>query len=221
VFRNRKPIDFDEARARMVQEQLVARGISDERVLESMRQVPRHLFVPESQLSHAYHDRPLSIGYGQTISQPYIVGFMTASLELTGEEKVLEIGTGSGYQAAILGHMARQVISVECLKDLADSAKITLAKLGYDTVKVILGDGGVGLPDEAPFDAIMLTAAAPEVPLPLRQQLADGGRLIGPVGSRYDQVLVRFRRCGDDWQRETLGSVIFVPLTGTHGWQEY
>ncbi len=205
----------------MVMDQLVARGISDERVLEAVRQVPRHLFVPDSRRTQAYHDRPLSIGYAQTISQPYIVAYMTASLELTGEEKVLEIGTGSGYQTAILSRVARQVFSIECIKELADTARRVLGDLGYDTVQVIVGDGGIGLPEEAPFDAILLTAAAPEVPTPLRQQLADGGRLVGPVGSRYDQILVRLQRSGDDWVRETLGPVIFVPLTGKYGWQDY
>jgi len=204
----------------MVADQLVARGISDERVLEAMRTVPRHRFVPESRRSQAYYDRPLSIGYGQTISQPYIVAFMTASLELTGEEKVLEIGTGSGYQTAILCQLARHVISIECVDELADSARKTLADLGYDTVEVILGDGSIGLPEEAPFDAIMFTAAAPEVPWPLQRQLADGGQLVGPVGSRYDQLLVRLRRRGADWQRDVLGPVIFVPLIGKHGWQD-
>ena len=221
VFKKKKPDDFDKARVRMVEDQLVARGISDERVLQAMRQVPRHLFVPESRRSHAYHDRPLSIGYEQTISQPYIVAYMTALLKLTGEEKVLEIGTGSGYQSAILCQVARQVISIECINELANSATKTLTSLGYDTVKVVLGDGSFGLPDEAPFDAIMLTAAAPEIPMPLCHQLTDGGRLVGPIGSRYDQTLVRLRRRGDDWERETLGPVIFVPLVGEHGWQEY
>lgn len=221
MFKSKKPVNYDEARARMVQNQLVARGISDQRVLQAMQHVPRHLFVPEARRPHAYEDRPLSIGYGQTISQPFIVAFMTASLELTGEEKVLEIGTGSGYQAAILSQMARQVISIECIKELADSTRTRLADMGYDNVRVILGDGSVGLPDEAPFDAIMLTAAAPEVPLPLRQQLANGGCLVGPVGARYDQVLIRLWCYGAEWERETLGPVIFVPLMGKHGWQDY
>ncbi len=205
----------------MVLEQLAERDISDERVLQAMREVPRHLFVPEERRSQAYYDRPLSIGYGQTISQPYIVAYMTALLELTGEEKVLEIGTGSGYQTAILSRVSCQVITVECIKELADSARVRLAEQGYDNVRVYLGDGGVGLSGEAPFDAIMLTAASPEIPQPLCQQLADGGRLVGPIGSRYDQVLVRLRRRGNDWEREMLGPVIFVPLTGKHGWQDY
>jgi protein-L-isoaspartate(D-aspartate) O-methyltransferase len=218
VFRSKKPVDYDEARARMVAQQLESRDVSDGRVLQAMRQVPRHLFVPESRRSEAYYDCPLSIGYGQTISQPYIVAFMTASLELTGEEKVLEIGTGSGYQAAILSRVARQVISIECIAELANSARQTLADLGYDNVTVALGDGSIGLPEEAPFDAIMLTAAAPDVPVPLSEQLVDGGRLVGPIGSRYDQVLVRLRRRGDDWMREMLKAVVFVPLVGQHGW---
>jgi protein-L-isoaspartate(D-aspartate) O-methyltransferase len=219
VFRNKKPVDYDKARARMVDEQLVTRGVTDERVLQAMREVPRHRFVPESRRSQAYQDRPLSIGYGQTISQPYIVAYMTSLLELTGEEKVLEIGSGSGYQTAVLSRVARRVISIECIKELADSARRILEELGYDTVEVILGDGGAGLPEESPFDAILLTAAAPEVPIPLREQLIDGGRLVAPVGSRYDQILVRLRRCGAGWERETLGPVIFVPLTGHHGWR--
>lgn len=221
MFRSNKPIDYEQARARMVRDQLVARGILDERVIEVTRQVPRHLFVPEARRSQAYEDRPLPIGYGQTISQPFIVAFMTASLELTGQEKVLEIGSGSGYQAAILSLLAREVISIECIKELADSVRVRLVNLGHDNVRVVLGDGSLGYPDEAPFDAIMLTAAAPDVPPPLREQLADGGRLVGPVGSRYDQVLVRLRRYGDKWKRETLGPVIFVPLVGQYGWRDY
>lgn len=221
MFRNKKPTDYDEARARMVETQVVPRGISDQRVLQAMRGVPRHLFVPESNRSQAYYDRPLSIGHGQTISQPYIVAFMTAALELTGTEKVLEIGTGSGYQAAVLSKVAQRVISVECVAELADTATKTLADLGYGTVQVIVGDGSLGLPEEAPFDAIMFTAAAPEVPMPLCEQLVDGGRLVGPIGSRYDQMLVRLRRCGDEWESENLTPVIFVPLTGKHGWNDY
>jgi protein-L-isoaspartate(D-aspartate) O-methyltransferase len=204
----------------MVHDQLVARGISDERVLQVMREVPRHLFVPEVRRSQAYEDRPLSIGYGQTISQPFIVAFMTAALELTGAEKLLEVGTGSGYQTAILCRLARKVISIECIKELADSAKARLAELGYSNLQVVVGDGSMGCPDEAPFDAIMLTAAAPEVPEVIKQQLVDGGCLVGPVGSRYDQLLVRLRRCGAEWEREMLGPVIFVPLVGKHGWQD-
>jgi len=221
VWGQNRETDLDQERERMVREQLAARGIADERVLQAMREVPRHLFVPESRHTQAYQDRPLSIGYGQTISQPFIVAYMTALLELTGAEKVLEIGSGSGYQTAILCRVARQVFSIECIKELADSARARLIAQGFDNATVMLGDGGGGLPDEAPFDAIMLTAASPDVPSPLRHQLADGGRLVSPVGSRYDQVLIRLRRRGDRWKQETFGPVIFVPLTGPHGWSDY
>ncbi len=218
--KRQEPPDFDQQREWMVQEQLVARGIADERVLQAMREVPRHLFVPPSMRDQAYHDRPLSIGYGQTISQPFIVAYMTALLELDGSEKVLEVGTGSGYQAAILSRLADQVISIEWVPELAEVAQERLTKLGYENVTVVVGDGSVGLPDKAPFDAIMLTAASPQVPPPLQQQLADNGRLVAPIGSRYDQVLIRLWRHGPRWEHETFGPVIFVPLVGRHGWGE-
>jgi protein-L-isoaspartate(D-aspartate) O-methyltransferase len=221
VFWNQKPIDLDAARDRMVTQQLESRDISDQRVLQAMRHVPRHLFVPEDRQSEAYQDRPLSIGYGQTISQPYIVGYMTAALALSGDEKVLEIGTGSGYQAAVLSRVASQVITVEYIPELADTARTALANLGYDNVEVLVGDGSAGWLEEAPYEAIMFTAAAPEIPAPLRDQLADGGRLVGPVGSRYDQVLVRVWRIANEWKTETLKAVIFVPLVGEHGWRNY
>jgi len=221
VFWNQKPVDLDAARNRMVIQQLESRDIADPRVLQAMRQVPRHLFVPESRQSEAYQDRPLSIGYGQTISQPYIVGYMTAALGLAGSEKVLEIGTGSGYQAAVLSQVAARVITIECIPELADAAKKALAELGYDNVEVFVGDGSAGWAEEAPYDAIMFTAAAPEIPPPLRDQLAEGGRLVGPIGSRYDQVLVRMHRGASEWKTEMLKAVIFVPLVGEHGWQNY
>jgi protein-L-isoaspartate(D-aspartate) O-methyltransferase len=201
----------------MVEKQLALRGVSDEGVLRAMRQTPRHLFMPQAQRSRAYDDRPLAIGHGQTISQPYIVALMTSLLELTGKEKVLEIGAGSGYQAAILSQVANQVYSIERIPELAAEARTRLADLGYDNVQVIHGDGGLGLPEQAPFDAIILTAAAPEIPPLLYQQVKDGGLIVGPVGSRYEQVLVRLRRAGDEWKRETLTPVIFVPLTGKYG----
>ena len=221
MFKAKEPTDYEQERERMVQHQLDvrlrARGLSSERVLQAMREVPRHLFVPDARRPRAYDDRPLSIGYGQTISQPYIVALMTTLMELTGHETVLEIGTGSGYQSAILSRLVRQVISIECIQELADSARSRLTHLGFDNVRVVLGDGSFGLPEQAPFEAIMLTAAGPEVPPPLYEQLAQGGRLVGPVGSRYEQVLIRLRRLGDEWKRETLERVIFVPLVGEHG----
>ncbi len=217
MFRSKKSTDYDQAREWMVEQQLVRRGVSDERVLQAMHETPRHLFMPQAQRSRAYADRPLSIGHGQTISQPYIVALMTSLMELTGKEKVLEIGAGSGYQAAILSQVAGQVHSIERVQELAAAARTRLADLGYDNVQVIHGDGGLGIPEQAPFDAIMLTAAAPEIPPPLYRQVKDGGIMVSPVGSRYEQVLIRLRRIGDQWKQETLTPVIFVPLTGKYG----
>ena len=217
MFKSKRPTDYDQARERMVEKQLALRGISDERVLRAMRETPRHLFMPQAQRERAYDDRPLAIGHGQTISQPYIVALMTSLMELNGKEKILEIGAGSGYQAAILSQVAGQIHSIERVPELAAAARARLADLGYDNVQVIHGDGGLGLPEQAPFDAIMLTAAASEIPPPLYWQVRDGGLMVGPVGSRYEQVLIRLRRVGDEWKQETLTPVIFVPLTGEYG----
>ncbi|HIP95704.1 MAG TPA: protein-L-isoaspartate(D-aspartate) O-methyltransferase [Anaerolineae bacterium] len=212
--------EYDQARERMVRSQIEARGIRDPRVLAAMRQVPRHLFVPVHMRGAAYRDTPLPIGEGQTISQPYIVALMTEMLELTGEERVLEIGTGSGYQAAILGLLAREVYTVERLPDLARNAEEVLCQLGYTNVHVRVGDGTLGWPEHAPYEAIIVTAASPEIPSPLLDQLADGGRLVVPVGPRWTQTLVRVRREGDRFRKEYLTSVAFVPLVGEHGWDE-
>ncbi len=212
--------EFTAERERMVRTQIAARGIRDERVLEAMRIVPRHLFVPAHMIGAAYRDSPLPIGQGQTISQPYIVAYMTEQLELDGDERVLEIGTGSGYQAAILSLLAEEVITVERFPQLAREAQERLTALGYDNVRVVVGDGSLGWPDEAPYDAIIVTAAAPEVPEPLKEQLTDGGRLVAPIGPRWTQELVKIRRIGDDFQVTPLIGVAFVPLIGRHGWQE-
>jgi protein-L-isoaspartate(D-aspartate) O-methyltransferase len=211
---------FERAREEMVRTQIVLRGIRDKRVLAAMRAVPRHKFVPGHMLGAAYRDSPLPIGQGQTISQPYIVAYMTDELLLTGTEKVLEIGTGSGYQAAILGELAAQVITVERLPQLAEEARAILSELGYDNVQVKVGDGTLGWPGEAPYDAIIVTAAGPEVPEPLQQQLADGGRLLAPIGPRWTQQLVRIRRAGAEFHSESLLGVAFVPLIGEHGWHD-
>jgi protein-L-isoaspartate(D-aspartate) O-methyltransferase len=211
---------FDRAREEMVRRQIEARGIHDEGVLAAMRIVPRHRFVPGHVLGVAYRDSPLPIGHGQTISQPYIVAYMTAKLALTGSEKVLEIGTGSGYQAAILGCLAREVVTVERLPGLAKEARTILAELHFDNVHVRVSDGSLGWPEESPYDAIMVTAAAPEVPVPLQWQLADGGRLVAPVGPRWTQQLVRVRREGDRFHTDMLLGVAFVPLIGKHGWHD-
>lgn len=207
-------------RERMVREQIEARGVTDRRVLEAMRRVPRHLFVPPEYRDAAYSDGPLPIGHGQTISQPYIVAYMTALLHLKGDEKVLEIGTGSGYQAAVLAHLAREVHTVERIPALAERAAALLRRLGLTNVTVHQGDGSLGLPAFAPYDAILVTAAAPRVPPSLLDQLADGGRLVIPVGSHGLQHLERWRRVGDALRRQILDPVAFVPLIGEEGWGE-
>jgi protein-L-isoaspartate(D-aspartate) O-methyltransferase len=204
----------------MVKSQLACRGIRDKRVLDAMCQVPRHLFIPEDMRGLAYCDGPLPIGHGQTISQPYIVALMTELLELTGQERVLEIGTGSGYQAAILSHLVHQVYSIERHAVLAQQAEKVLAQLGYDNVVVRVGDGTLGWPEHSPYEAIIVTAAAPDVPQPLIDQLADGGRLVAPVGSRWSQALVKMKRQGDLLVKEHLTAVAFVPLVGKHSWRE-
>lgn len=211
---------FEELRHRMVERQLAQRNISDGRVLEAMRQVPRHRFIPEDLWDMAYRDTPLPIGHGQTISQPYIVAYMTQMLHLTPDARVLEIGTGSGYQAAILSLLAKQVYTVERLTELARRAEQVLQDLGYKNIEVLNGDGGYGWPEEAPFDAIIVTAAAPEIPPPLIAQMADGAPLVAPVGPAGYQDLVRLYRRGDSTKVEYLTPVAFVPLIGEHGWRE-
>jgi len=206
------------ARKRMVQGQIAARGITSTRVLEAFLEVPRHLFVPPNQRLYAYQDGPLPIGLGQTISQPYIVAYMTAQLHLQGEEVLLEIGTGSGYQAAILGLLARKVHTVERHPRLASVAGQVLKDLGYSHITVHDGDGTHGLPEHAPYQGIMVTAAAREVPQPLLDQLGEGGRLVMPVGGRGGQLLQLYQRKGGEIIREDLTPVAFVPLIGDHGW---
>lgn len=205
---------------RMIQEQLVTRHIRGERLLEAFRTVPRHLFVPDSMQDMAYADGPLPIGERQTISQPYIVALMTQLLELSGEERVLEIGTGSGYQAAILARLAHTVYSVERIPALAKRAKRVLKELDLSNIEVIVCDGTRGLPEHAPFDAIIVTAAAPRVPEPLKDQLAPGGVLVLPAGGRDGQMLERWRHTPDRFERENIAPVAFVPLVGDHGWEE-
>lgn len=207
-------------RQQMVEEQLVRRHIRDERVLEAMRTIPRHLFVPEEQQHLAYIDAPLPIGSGQTISQPYIVALMTELLQLGENACVLEIGTGSGYQAAILSRIAERVYSVERISALAERARMVFDELGIRNVNVITGDGTEGLERYQPYDGIIVTAAAPEVPKPLEGQLAPEGRLVLPVGSRVGQVLEVWHRSGDELVCEKMAPVAFVPLIGKHGWPE-
>ena len=206
-------------RLRMVDYQIAARDVNDERVLSAMREIPRHLFVPEPYRSAAYQDSPLPIGQGQTISQPYIVAKMTELLAVSPEDTVLEIGTGSGYQAAILGKLARDVITLERIPEVAEMAMKNLESLGISNVRVVVTDGTEGYPEKAPYNAILVTASTPEVPRPLMDQLAEGGRLVAPVGSRDLQELVRLVRKGGDFIRESYGGVVFVPLLGKYGWK--
>ena len=201
------------ARMRMVEQQLLARDITDPRVISAMRRIPRDSFVPPDLRQRAYEDRPLPIGYRQTISQPYIVAYMTQALRLGPNEKVLEIGTGSGYQAAVLSELAGSVYSIEIVAQLAKRARDTLKKLGYDNVQVKQGDGYAGWPDQAPFDAIMVTAAPDHVPQPLVNQLALGGRLVLPVGETQQTLMVLIRT-EDGVEQEATLPVLFVPMTG-------
>jgi protein-L-isoaspartate(D-aspartate) O-methyltransferase len=201
------------ARERMVAEQVEARGVKDPLVLAAMRAVPRHDFVPAAARQDAYGDHPLPIGHGQTVSQPYIVALMTAALGLHGGEKVLEVGTGSGYQAAVLGQMGATVYSIEIVSPLAEEARERMTRLGYRNVFVRAGDGYKGWPEVAPFDAIVVTAAAPKVPEPLKEQLKDGGRLIIPVGDK-DQELMLITRRGESYEERRVQPVVFVPMTG-------
>ncbi|MDP3703254.1 MAG: protein-L-isoaspartate(D-aspartate) O-methyltransferase [Candidatus Omnitrophota bacterium] len=210
---------FDEQRVRMVETQLKSRGLIDERLLAAFGKVPRHLFVPEEVRQDAYADHPLPIGAGQTISQPYIVALMVDCLGLEGHERVLEIGSGSGYQTAILAELALEVFSVERIPDLLQAVRTRLSALGYlNNVHLTTGNGSLGWPEHAPFDAILVSAAAPRVPQPLVTQLADGGRMAVPVGIPQAQMLVQVeKRRGTVTQKE-IASCVFVPLIGEHGW---
>ncbi len=210
--------DFVELRRAMVAEQLAERGIRSTRVLNAMTAVPRHEFVPVEFLHEAYEDKPLPIGEGQTISQPYMVAVMTAALELEGSERVLEVGTGSGYQAAVLALLAAEVHTIENHAALAEEARERLARLGYANAHVHTGDGTLGLPSSAPFDAIIVSAGAPFVPSPLLEQLAEGGRLVIPVGSAEHQELLQLAKSGARTSTQHICDCRFVPLVGQHGW---
>jgi protein-L-isoaspartate(D-aspartate) O-methyltransferase len=211
--------EFTLARERMVNDQIVPRRISDDRVISAMRTVPRHLFVPTDLHHLAYADAPLPIGHRQTISQPYIVALMTSLLELKESDKVLEIGTGSGYQGAILAQIADQVYSIERIGELADKTRELFQELGLNNIQVRQGDGTLGWEKEAPFNAIIVTAAAPKVPEPLKEQLASDGRMVLPVGGRNGQILELWRRKGKKLEKERVAPVAFVPLVGDHGWE--
>ena len=212
-------MDFRKARERMVKEQLIARGIRDTRVLGAMRKVPRHLFVEEALQNQAYSDRPLLIGEKQTISQPYMVALMTEGLDLEHDEKVLEIGTGNGYQTAILAELAEKVFSIERIRTLSKKARRTLDKLHYFNVILKVSDGTLGWPEYAPFDAIIVTAGSPKIPEPLIEQLAENGRLVIPVGDPYTQQLVKCTKTAEGVKQENLTVCRFVRLIGKHGWE--
>lgn len=211
---------YKKLREWMVDTQIVERGIRDERVIKVMKRIPRHLFVPENIMDDAYDDRALPIGYGQTISQPYIVALMTELLELKGDEKVLEIGTGSGYQAAILAELAKEVHTIERVEPLAKEAEKKFEKLSIKNIKVYVRDGTEGIPEEAPFDRIIITAATPDIPEPLIEQLKEGGIIVAPVGERYSQYMLKAIKKGKELERHYLIPVAFVPLIGKYGWKE-
>lgn len=207
-------------REEMVKTQLIPRGIHDPLVLDAMRKVPRDPFVPEKLKKHAYEDGPLPIGQDQTISQPYIVALMTEALGLNGENKTLEVGTGSGYQTAILAELSRAVYTVERIESLQNKAKSILEQLGYKNIYFKVVNGTLGWDEHAPYNAIIVTAGAPKIPNPLIEQLEEGGRLLIPVGDRFGQELIRITRQGGHISKESLGGVRFVNLIGEYGWQE-
>lgn len=212
---------FAQQRRHMVEFQLRDEGIHDQRVLQAMATVPREEFVPPTQCDSAYGDYPVPIGWGQTISQPYTIAYMCQALQLTGKERVLEIGTGTGYAAAVLSLLATEVFTVERIAILGEEATARLQRLGFDNVQVMIGDGTLGLPAHAPFDAIVVTAGAAEIPPPYIRQLPEGGRLVIPLGGEpFDQCLYRLTKRGESLHTQNLGSFAFVPLIGRYGWRE-
>lgn len=213
-------MDEENLRERMVTEQLIPRGIKDERVLSAMRKVPRHRFVPNESVENAYGDYPMSIGYGQTISQPYMVAVMTERLLLKGEERILEIGTGTGYQLAVLAELTKEVFSIDRLSILTESARTLLEELGYKNIRIKSGDGTCGWPEFSPYDAIIVTAGTPSIPKPLVVQLKEGGRMILPVGGNFSQVLTLVEKCKGKVKEVEFFGCVFVPLVGKYGWQE-
>jgi protein-L-isoaspartate(D-aspartate) O-methyltransferase len=212
--------DYPQSRERMVKEEAIAKGIDDPRVIRALLEVPRHRFVPEAMEREAYGCSALPIGSGQTISAPHMVALMTQALQLEGKERILEIGTGSGYQAAVLHHITARVITVERVSELARRAQRLFQELGLEGLVVKVGDGSQGYPEAAPYDRIIVTAAAPHVPSALLQQLGPGGILVAPIGDRMEQVLMRYRKRGDVVDEESICRCIFVPLLGKNGFAE-
>ena len=212
-------MDFAILRKRMVEEQLIPRGIKNERLLDAFYKVERHKFVPEDLRGSAYADFPVPIGEGQTISQPYIVALMTQCLDLTGEEKVLEIGTGSGYQSAILAELAKEVYTIERYANLAKSAETVLKESGYKNITIKVGDGTLGWKDIAPFDRIIITAASPRIPLPLTEQINESGKMVLPLGESLSQVLTVVEKKKGKLESIQVCGCVFVPLIGKYGWK--
>jgi protein-L-isoaspartate(D-aspartate) O-methyltransferase len=213
-------MDYAVLRKRMVEEQLICRGIKDQRVLDAFYKVERHKFIPEDIRMSAYADFPVPIGEGQTISQPYIVALMTECLDLTGGQKVLEIGTGSGYQTAILAELTQEVYSIERFESLIERAQAVLGESGYVNVKIKLGDGTLGWPELAPFDRIIITAASPKIPAPLTEQLKENGNLILPLGESFSQVLTLVKKRKGRLESNQICGCVFVPLVGKYGWSK-
>jgi protein-L-isoaspartate(D-aspartate) O-methyltransferase len=212
--------DYRLAREKMMKNQIISRGITDPGVLEAMGKIQRHLFVEEALIGEAYNDHPLPVGYKQTISQPYIVALMTEALEMTGKEKTLEIGTGSGYQTAILAELSKTVYTIERIERLLEKSKMLLESLGYTNIFFKAFDGTLGWDEFAPYDAIIVTAGAPKIPQPLLDQLAEGGKLVIPIGNRYGQDLIKVTRTKNAFKEKNLGGCRFVDLIGAHGWEE-
>jgi len=211
-------VDLQRTKADLIK--YIDHDIEDKRVIEAMRRVSREVFVPQESYYASYEDRPLGIGFGQTISQPFIVALMTQALELKGDEKVLELGTGSGYEAAILAELAREVVTVECIPGLAESAKRVLDKLGYFNIEIHIAGKDLGWPEEAPYEAIIVSAGAPSIPMVLLEQLAWNGRLVIPVGSRWQQELLKITKLRKGSKIENLGGCCFVPLIGDGAWEK-
>ena len=212
-------MDFQELRNIMVKTQLIPRGIKDKRVIDAMKKVPRHLFLDESLRQRAYDDMAIAIGEGQTISQPYMVAVMTELLELKGVEKVLEIGTGSGYQAAVLAELAKEIYTIERIPALSGQAEARFHELGYKNIHVKVGDGTSGWPEKSPFDRIIVTAGTPKLPEPLMEQLSDEGIIIAPVGDRFSQQIIKIVKSEGTLSESFHTPCVFVPLIGAHGWK--
>ena len=215
-----RPLDYRMAREKMVKTHLIPRGINNPGVLEAMGKIPRDRFVEEALIGEVYNDHPLPIGHKQTISQPYMVALMTQALDLTGQEKTLEIGTGSGYQTAILAELSSKVYTIERIRPLLVSARNTLAELGFNNILFKAFDGTLGWKEHQPYDAVIVTAGAPKIPQPLLNQLAEGGRLVIPVGNKFSQELIRITKNKGTFVQEDLGGCRFVNLVGSHGWKE-